>query len=87
MLPTLTEGQEILVRPIESSRHPFEAGTIVLMQHPIQSDVQMIKRITSIDDEDAITVLGDNADESTDSRQFGRVRKRHILGVVVCTFP
>ena len=87
MLPTLTEGQEILVRPIESSRHQFEAGTIVLMQHPIQSDVQMIKRITSIDDEDAITVLGDNADESTDSRQFGRVRKRHILGVVVCTFP
>ena len=63
MLPTLAEGQEILVRPILSSRHQFEAGTIVLIQHPIQSGVQMIKRITSIDDEDAITVLGDNADE------------------------
>ena len=87
MLPTLADGQEILVYPYRPSEHEVKVGVVLLIQHPIQSDVQMIKRISSIDGEDAITVRGDNASESTDSRQFGRIRKRHILGIVDCSFP
>ena len=87
MLPTLVDGQEILIHPYRPSDHEVKVGDVVLIQHPIQSAVQMVKRISSIDDEDTFTVRGDNADESTDSRQFGRIRKRHILGIVDCSFP
>ena len=87
MVPTLVDGQEILVRLYRPSHHEVNVGDVILIQHPIQSGIQMVKRVSSIDDEDSITVRGDKEEESTDSRHFGRIRKRHILGVVDCSFP
>jgi type IV secretory pathway protease TraF len=39
----------------------------------------MIKRVVSVVG-DEIRVLGDNADASTDSREFGPVRRRDVRG-------
>jgi hypothetical protein len=57
-------------------------GDVVALRDPRQPDRTIVKRVTSIVG-DAITVRGDNGAESTDSRTFGPVGHRDILGRVV----
>ena len=87
MKPTLSAGVEVLVDCRAQTRVSISVGDLVLVQHPLQSDIRMIKRVVSHDAEaDSYIVHGDNPHESTDSRQFGAVSGRHLLGRVVCTF-
>ena len=80
MLPVLKAGDAILIDP----RAAFSAGDIVLAQHPYKKSVKILKRIGGISPEGKCTLIGDNAGESTDSRTFGEIQKKDILGKVVC---
>ncbi|MDO8637943.1 MAG: S26 family signal peptidase, partial [Candidatus Daviesbacteria bacterium] len=43
---------------------------------------EMVKRIQKIDDR-CIFVIGDNPKESTDSRHFGWIDKKEIMGKII----
>lgn len=80
MAPTLNEGDVVLVEPGSK----FGVGDIVLAAHPYRSSVKILKRVTAIGSDGALTLTGDNAAASTDSRTFGALAPGNIFGKVVC---
>ena len=88
MAPTLNDGQEVLIEPLRSleEQRTVQPGDIVLIEHPIKSGLHLIKRCSHWD-KTKVCVLGDNAADSTDSRHFGTIQPKFILGKIVCTFP
>ncbi len=80
MLPTLKNGDAVLINP----QAEVETGDIVLANHPFKQSVKMIKRIGEISNDEKFLLVGDNPNESSDSRSFGAISKKEILGKVVC---
>ena len=87
MKPTLEPGQEVLIKALSTpAQDDVNPGDILFVQHPLDRSVQVIKRCSHWDGT-KVWVLGDNPAESTDSRSYGAVDAKLILGKVVCTFP
>jgi signal peptidase I len=80
MVPTLSPGERVLFDRIAYVLHDPRTGDVVLARHPARRGVRMIKRIAEIGGEDEYILLGDNADESTDSRALGPFRREDIVG-------
>lgn len=95
MLPHYRNGQVVLVvRAFYGLRfgnqylvrwnHP-QAGQVIAARRP-DTGVPVIKRIAEVLEEGntlTLFLLGDNAIESVDSRQFGPVRLDDVLGIIV----
>jgi len=79
MLPALKDGDVVLINPHAEPK----TGDIVLARHPFKKSVQIIKRIREISPEGRYFLVGDNAEESTDSRSFGAIPAKDILGKAV----
>ncbi len=77
MLPLLRSGDEVLVKPTKT----LSVGDIVICRHPIQSDITLIKKIASIEN-DQVTLAGLNKSASSDSRSFGSIDKALIFGYI-----
>ena len=76
MHPTLKEGDLVLINP-----HAARAiGDIVVARHPFKKSINIIKRIAEILPGERYILLSDNLDESSDSRNFGAVAAKDILG-------
>jgi nickel-type superoxide dismutase maturation protease len=80
MAPALNDGDAVLIDP----RAQVSPGDIVLAKHPFKSSVRILKRLAEIGTDGKLTLLGDNREESTDSRSLGRFSRGDILGKVVC---
>jgi nickel-type superoxide dismutase maturation protease len=80
MLPNLKNGDGILIDPDA----PIAVGDIILAKHPFKKSVKILKRIAEIDQNGNYFLVGDNPAESTDSRTFGALSAKHILGKAVC---
>jgi nickel-type superoxide dismutase maturation protease len=87
MYPALLPGEYVLFDRLAFIRHRPRAGAVALIQHP-NRDLRIVKRITAVPgDRMAGRILergeywveGDNADGSTDSRDFGPVSRRQLL--------
>jgi nickel-type superoxide dismutase maturation protease len=76
MLPALAPGDLVLINP----HADLEIGDIVLARHPFKQSVKIIKRIAEILPGERYVLLGDNLDESSDSRSFGAIPAKDILG-------
>lgn len=76
MLSTLKPGQDILVW---CWFNKYKVGDIVAVK---VNDREMIKRIQKTDDR-RIFVIGDNKNMSTDSRKFGWIDKKEVIGKVI----
>lgn len=80
MFPTLTEGEKLT--SVRSYLCKLNVGDIVVAK-PYECDNRLvIKRIANIEG-DYYFLLGDNPDESYDSRNYGWVSKKEIVAKVV----
>ena len=80
MLPALKNGDAVLIDP----NAKIVAGDIVLAKHPFKASVMILKRLAEIDGNGNHFVVGDNLPESTDSRTFGSLPAKSILGKAAC---
>lgn len=78
MLPTLKPGTDVLVF---CWFYTPKVGDIVAFK---KDEKEMIKRIQKI--KGKIFVSGDNTKESTDSRNFGWIKREDIIGKVILVF-
>lgn len=78
MQPTLNPGQQVLMDP---NPPLIQEDDIVVCQTP-NTERLMVKRVVMIEDGQYF-VQGDNRDQSTDSRQFGWLKRADIIGQVV----
>ena len=81
MEPTLSDGDLLLVDPRAFSNRPPRPGEIIVARHPYR-EVHMVKRVATITCTGRIRVIGDNPEDSTDSRAWGSVGPDRILGRV-----
>lgn len=75
MAPTLQPGRIV----IAIRRRELRKGQVVVIKH---QGLEKVKRIHAAHGA-AIEVRGDNASNSTDSRNFGPVDRDQVLGVIV----
>ncbi len=79
MNPTLKDGEVVLV----DRAGKVEIGDIVVAKHPIEQTGEIVKRIERINEYGHYFLVGDNLEDSNDSRHFGAVTKEYIKGKVV----
>ena len=82
MWPTLKPKDRVIVRPLNQHSALPAIGSILVCIHPQQPSRQVIKRLSAFA-ENQLTILGDCPDASTDSRQWGGIPKRCLIGEVV----
>jgi nickel-type superoxide dismutase maturation protease len=80
MAPTIAAGEYVLVNRLAYLFHPPQKGDIVSLRDP-RDGKMLIKRILKRKGE-MYFVQGDNKVASTDSRVFGWVEKKAIIGKV-----
>jgi nickel-type superoxide dismutase maturation protease len=78
MEPAVCNGEWWLARRTRD----VSPGDIVLLVHPRRPDALIVKRVARRDGS-GWWVLGDNADASEDSRQFGQVPEHGVVGRLV----
>lgn len=78
MIPTFKSGDEVLVNRLSYFLSKPKIGDLVVSK----KEKYIIKRIKKIDG-DRFFVEGDNKKESTDSRKFGWINKKEIVGKVI----
>lgn len=81
MLPTLSPGQLVLVSSLPYLFSNPRIGDIVVFTHP-KENILYIKRLKKIIDEKYF-VVGDNHVDSHDSREFGFIERKDIVGKVI----
>jgi nickel-type superoxide dismutase maturation protease len=91
MVPTLMPGDWALV---VEGRRP-RRGSVVVVEHPGRPGYEIVKRIVGVPGDrigdrslapDEFWVEGDRPDASTDSRQFGAVRREHLKARVLLIY-
>lgn len=86
MSPLMEPGDEVLVDPRAYRRTPPCPGDIVVARHPYRTDLRLVKRVVSVQQNGYCLLEGDNRSESTDSRIFGPLPPECILGRVTSRF-
>jgi nickel-type superoxide dismutase maturation protease len=79
MNPTLKDGEAVLV----DRAAKIEVGDIVVAKHPFEQNSEVVKRVERINQHGHYFLIGDNLQDSNDSRHFGAVAKEYIKGKVV----
>jgi nickel-type superoxide dismutase maturation protease len=83
MAPALLPGERFLVDRLAYRRSDPRVGEVLLIEHPKCPGLKLVKRLTAVELGDGAAryrVEGDNLAVSTDSREFGTVRRSGILG-------
>ena len=86
MRPLLEPNDEVLVDIKAYRQNKPKVGDIVVVRHPHDPNLEMIKRVTEVFAHNRYFLKGDNPAFSTDSRSFGAVELNHLLGRVTCRF-
>ncbi len=79
--PFFLEGDFVVVSKIPFVLRKIKTGDIVVFRHPVYGT--MIKKVERISpDGEEVFVVGTHP-ESTDSRQFGPLQRRQLIGKVI----
>ena len=76
MLPTLQQGDIVL---LSKKFDTIQIGDIIVFSHP-KTNKKIIKRLQKKEG-NKLFLEGDNLKESTDSREFGWIDQKDILGI------
>lgn len=82
MEPFLKAGEVVFVDLRAYRRNRPKTGEVVILWHPHQKNLRIIKRIETVTRDGRYVVQGDNPEASTDSRSFGPVALEAIIGRV-----
>jgi len=82
MEPTLREDDKVVVNRFAYFFIRPKEGDVVVVYHPKDRRKKMIKRIKK-STHLGYFLIGDNLNKSTDSRNFGVVQKKDIIGKVI----
>ena len=82
MRPALEPGDYVLVNRWAYKFRPPAKGDLVVVRDPEAPQRFLVKRVSDVPDPTRIQVEGDNADRSRDSRAFGPIALREIVGKV-----
>lgn len=82
MRPTLSNGDWVIVDREAYARRLPRPGHVVLACDPREPDREVVKRVMRVDLHDGAWLEGDNYEMSSDSRLYGTVPRRLILGRV-----
>ena len=66
MNPTLRDGEVVLV----DRAAKIEVGDIVVARHPVEQTSELVKRVARINEHGHYFLVGDNPEDSNDSRHF-----------------
>jgi nickel-type superoxide dismutase maturation protease len=86
MQPLLEPGEEILINPYAYIKAQPKINDLIITSHPHNSQLTIIKRVTEMAVDGSYFLTGDNQAESTDSRHWGTVCQKKILGKVTSRF-
>lgn len=86
MQPLLQPGEEILINPYAYRKVLPQINHIVVAIHPYREGLEIIKRVTYIAEDRTFFLLGDNLAYSSDSRNFGTIPLKNIMGKVTSKF-
>ncbi len=81
MTPTLSAGERVFVNKAAYWFSRPQCGDLVVVRDPREKDRLLLKRVDRPAD-GGWQVLGGNLDASTDSRTFGPVARKLIVGKV-----
>jgi nickel-type superoxide dismutase maturation protease len=81
MAPRLRPGALVVAEPLDDTA-VLRPGDVVVARRPDRPQLEIIKRIHSIDAAGTIFLVGDNVAASTDSRDFGVVTRDQVLARV-----
>ena len=81
MAPRLRAGALVIAEPLDDAAL-LRVGDVVVARRPDRPQLEIIKRIHSIDNAGTIFLVGDNPKASTDSRDFGTVTREDVLARV-----
>ena len=87
MFPILKPGEEVLVDTRAYCHCLPEIGDMVVAEHPHRQDLRIIKWVSFVDEKGDCFLVGENREESSDSRSFGFVSSQQIIGRVTSKFP
>ncbi len=88
MLPTLRPGDQVFVDCRAYDRASPKVGDLVVAWDPREKGRGLVKRVSNtFGSGKKFSLLGDNPDESTDSRHFGAIGLDQILGKVTSRLP
>jgi nickel-type superoxide dismutase maturation protease len=79
MVPAYQPGDRLVVNRLAYLFRRPRPGDVVVLRDPQVAGRLLLKRVVAADG-DGVVVLGDNAAGSRDSRSFGPVRRRDIVG-------
>lgn len=83
MRPTLLPGDWVLASTLH---RPIQPGDVVVLQHPDRSDMELVKRVSSIGSA-GVVVLGDDPGAgSVDSVTFGPVPPESVTSRVLMRY-
>tara|TARA_Y100001970_G_scaffold288521_1_gene416057 strand:- start:9776 stop:10177 length:402 start_codon:yes stop_codon:yes gene_type:complete len=80
MNPLILHDNYVFYKPYKLRKTKLFHNQILICNHPTKKDFLLIKRISKINS-NSIEIKGDNQIESLDSRTFGVVNKKSILGI------
>ena len=86
MVPTLQAGETVLVNLKAYTQQQPRPDDVVMALHPNLPEQKIFKRVMFVDENGRIYLIGDNKQESNDSRHFGTLSPQFILGQVTSRF-
>ena len=86
MLPTLSQGDIVIYRPINSKEFAPKEGCIVVVKDPQEPKHLIIKRVHK-ENPLGLDLRGDNETNSIDSRKFGLVNINYLCGIAEEIIP
>ena len=81
MAPTINEGDLIIFKPYDQYQSKLCVGDIVVAKNPFQSNQLIVKRLSK-KEVYGVELIGDNEYLSTDSRHFGLINYKQLIGIV-----